>query len=334
MGMRTGSRGLPGGTHKAVWRGPATLTGTLLAALLSLGAGVTTPATAATAAPGRAFAVTPAATQTTAPTAATACRRAPVVYLVPHQDDEVLSMGASIRRSLNRSGQACVHVVLVTTGQSSGARGLMARGFKAAGQQRFTAFTLSKAQFAASRDAEFRAALAKLGMSSRNVHLGLPRAPRVADDGSLTPAVAERFVNAAIDQFGRGAGYATMSDSDPVYDHRTLGVALRKVGRARKVGSISFFYPPYQLPAPRRLSPTVASGADRTALRNAALEYGRFAPASRRYGIGWLSVSRQFGGPALQTRFMNADRSATFGVRPMPAPKIPLMNGYTSLLHR
>lgn len=52
--------------------------------------------------------------------ATAACRRAPLVYLVPHQDDETLSMGASIRRAVSRSGPACVHLVLVTTGQSSG----------------------------------------------------------------------------------------------------------------------------------------------------------------------------------------------------------------------
>lgn len=263
---------------------------------------------------------------------ATACR-APIVYLVPHQDDELLSMAASIRRSLGRSGSACVHVVLVTTGQSSGARTLMARGFKAVGQQRFTQYALSRQRFGASRDAEFRAALGRLGVAPGNVHLGLARAPRVADDGSLTPAVAERFTGVTIATFGRGAGYATMSDSDPQSDHRTLGMALRKVGRQRGVASVSFFYPPYRLPSPRRLSPTVATGADRTAIRAAAMEYGKFAPAAGRYGIGWLSVAPQFGGSALGIRLINT-QGVPRGVLPMRSPKTPLMDGYTSLLHR
>lgn len=315
-------------------RGLCALTGALLGALVAVGAGPAAQASAAPATTSATMVPTASTVQASvaSATSATHCR-APIVYLVPHQDDEVLSMGASIRRSLGRSGTACVHVVLVTTGQSSGARTAMARGFKAVGQQRFTQYALSKRQFAESRDAEFRASLERLGVAARNVHLGLPGFPRPADDGSLTPAVAQRFVNAAIDVFGRGAGYATMSQHDPQSDHRTLGAALRTVGARRKVATVSYFYPPYQLPAPQRLDPIVASGADRTAIRNAALEYGRFAPAAGRYGIGWLSVAPQFGGPALGVRFMTAD-ARPWGVQPMRAPRIPLMDGYTSLLHR
>ena len=266
--------------------------------------------------------------------ATAACRRAPLVYLVPHQDDETLSMGASIRRAVSRSGPACVHLVLVTTGQSSGARTVLARGVRSPSTGRVVRYRLTTAQFVAARDAEFRAAAARLGVPARNVHLGLPGAPRVADSGStLTPAVARKVVNTAVDRFGTKAGYATMSDSDPQTNHRTLGVALRSVGGARKVGSISFLYPPYQLPAPRRVVATVATGADRTALRNAGLEYGRFAPASGRYGVGWLSVPSAFGGPALNTWTVRADG----GLRHAglyPAPKRALFNSYVSYLHR
>lgn len=322
-------------SRRAGWirrRGATALTAAtaLVAVGGGLGGGLASPAAAAAPVSTRVAAAAPAE----APGATASCRRAPLVYLVPHQDDETLSMGASIRRAVSRSGPACVHLVLVTTGQSSGARTVLARGVRSPSTGRVVRYRLTTAQFVAARDAEFRAAAARLGVPARNVHLGLPGAPRVADSGSaLTSAVARKVVNTAVDRFGAKAGYATMSDSDPQTNHRTLGAALRSVGATRKVGSVSFLYPPYQLPAPRRVVATVATGADRTALRNAGLEYGRFAPGSGRYGIGWLSVPSAFGGPALNTWTVRADgRLRHAGL--YPAPKRALFNSYTSYLHR
>ncbi len=310
---------------------------TAVTALVAVGGGIAAPAAAATPVSTRvaaaATAEAPGATAEAAGATAS-CRRAPLVYLVPHQDDETLSMGASIRRAVSRSGPACVHLVLVTTGQSSGARTVLARGVRSPSTGRVVRYRLTTAQFVAARDAEFRAAAARLGVPARNVHLGLPGAPRVADSGStLTNAVARKVVNTAVDRFGTRAGYATMSDSDPQTNHRTLGAALRSVGKARKVGSVSFLYPPYQLPAPRRVVATVATGADRAALRNAGLEYGRFAPASGRYGVGWLSVPSAFGGAALNTWTVRADGRLRHAGR-YPAPKRALFDSYTSYLHR
>ncbi len=272
------------------------------------------------------------ATGTALPGRSSACR-SPLVYLVPHQDDEVLSMSASIRRTIARSGPGCVHVVLVTTGESSGARTTLARGFRAGGHG-ITRVSLSRAQFGASRDKEFRASVARLGVPAANVHLGLPDAPRIADDGSLDAAAARRVVDAAIDRFGRAASYATMSDSDPQADHRRLGEALREAGTRRRVASATYFFPPYQLPAPRTLSPTTAtSRADRDAITRAAREYGTYAPKSGRYGIGWLSVPGAFGGPALGVRMLTA--SGTLWQAPaLRRPKSALLTDYTSYLHR
>lgn len=310
---------------------------TAVTALVAVGGGIAAPAAAATPVSTRVAAAATAeapGAPAEAAGATASCRRAPLVYLVPHQDDETLSMGASIRRAVSRSGPACVHLVLVTTGQSSGARTVLARGVRSPSTGRVVRYRLTTAQFVAARDAEFRAAAARLGVPARNVHLGLPGAPRVADSGStLTNAVARKVVNTAVDRFGTRAGYATMSDSDPQANHRTLGAALRSVGKARKVGSVSFLYPPYQLPAPRRVVATVATGADRAALRNAGLEYGRFAPASGRYGVGWLSVPSAFGGAALNTWTVRADGRLRHAGR-YPAPKRALFDSYTSYLHR
>lgn len=292
------------------------MTGILIAATLAL-AGVGAPAASAV---------------PSTPTAPSLCQT-PVVYLVPHQDDEVLSMSASIRRMVTRYGRSCVHLVLVTNGQSSGARTTLARGFQPVGHDRVEHVTLDPAQFAASRDAEFRGSAAQLGVPAGNVHFGLPGAPRLIDDGTIGPATARRVVAAAIARFGTRAGYATMSDSDPQHDHRALGVALREVGTQRRVASMTFFYPPYQARPARALTATIAqSAADRGAIARAALEYGTYAPQRRRYGIGWLSVPGAFGGPALGVRIQLTD-GRLWQPAALQAPKVALLRSYTSLVH-
>ncbi|GAB96441.1 LmbE family N-acetylglucosaminyl deacetylase [Kineosphaera limosa] len=312
---------------------------------VAIAAAIVTPVASASGAPATAITTTTAVATTTpasgvapataasgaASTANSQCRRSPVVYLVPHQDDEVLSMAASIRRMVGRSGAACVHLVLVTDGISSGARTSMARGWVPVGGSGVVRVSLTPAQFGAARDREFRAAAARLGVPAANVHLGLPKAPRVP---ALTPAASRQIVSAAIDRFGTRAGYTTMSDSDPLADHRNLGTALRQVGATRKVSSTSFLYPPYRMPAPRQLSPTVATNdADRIAIRQAAAEYGRYDPRAGRYGIGWVSVPQQFGGPALTLRFVS-DGGQQWSPGPIRSPNVALYRGYVSYLHR
>ncbi len=310
------------------------LTGLVVAAALAI-VGVGAPTASATVAAlppvaTAAPAAAPAAPST--PPDASLCRT-PIVYLVPHQDDEVLSMSASIRRMITRYGRSCVHLVLVTNGQSSGARTTLARGFRPVGHDRVERVTLDPAQFAVSRDAEFRGSAAQLGVPAGNVHFGLPGAPRLIDDGTIGPATARRVVAAAIARFGPRAGYATMSDSDPQHDHRALGVALREVGTQRRVSSLTFFYPPYQPRPERALTATVAqSSADRGAIARAAVEYGTYAPQRRRYGIGWLSVPGAFGGPALGVRIQLAD-GRLWQPPPLQAPKLALLRSYTSFLH-
>lgn len=256
------------------------------------------------------------------------------VYLVPHQDDEVLSMAATIRRSIREVGAANVHLVLMTTGQSSAARAALARGVHPRADMRMTVRTsLSTERFAQSRDAEFRASARRLGVPAANVHLSLPRWKRVAD-GNLTAATSAAFVNAAIDRFGRSAAYNTMSDVDPSRDHRTLGIQLRRIAASRKVAQTTYHYPQYHLPAKKslvRIAP--ATNADRAAIRAAAREYGVVKPESNRWAVGWVSVAAAFGGEALRT-WQIAPNGRVWKPAAVKAPARGLFDSLSSYIHR
>lgn len=243
----------------------------------------------------------------TAPAQAAGAPTCTNVYLSPHQDDEVLSMGAAIRRDVERFGPASVCVALFTTGQHSAVRSRFAApGFVPAGRSTpYVNATVAKSPtaFGKARDREFVAALRALGVPAANIHLdNLPGWKRVFDwndeeHGDRIAGNAARFVDAAIRRFGARAAYATMSEHDPSADHRALGAALLE--RADRVRDVRLYYPQFQRslldPDVRLVAETARNPA---AVRAAAAQYGLFEPAAGRYGIGWLSVSRAFGGGA------------------------------------
>lgn len=270
--------------------------------------------------------------------AAAGCRH---VFLSPHQDDEVLSMGAAIRSSVERDGAASVCVALFTTGERSAVRTrFTGRGYIPAG--RSTPYVnkqiaSSPAVLSRARDREFTAALRRLGVASANIYLdNLPGWRRVPDLNTSERLDeirddAARFVDAAIERFGADADYRTMSDADPSADHRALGMALRD--RVDDVRSVAFYYPQYQRSLkPRSLKLSPESASNRDLVRRAAEEYGLFNPSAGRYGIGWLSATRAFGQSALRVKvWVNGAWTST---KPFaPGPDTSLLTTLTSYRH-
>ena len=243
---------------------------------------------------------------------ASTCRH---VFLAPHQDDEVLTMGAAIRSRVEKDGPRSVCLALFTTGERSSVRVRFGgRGFVPAGRttpyvnERIAASTKL---FRVARDREFLAAAKALGVPAANTYLDiLPGWRRIPDWNSPDRideirSGADRFVDATIARFGPDAAYATTSDVDPSPDHRALGRALRD--RADNVRSVAFYYPQYQLSLLRSgVDLSVESATGSSALRRAAAEYGVFRPAAGRYGIGWLSAARAFGAQAFGVKIWGA----------------------------
>lgn len=160
-----------------------------------------------------------------APTAAVACEdhdppapppAAPTsVFVVAHQDDELVGMGATLRKHTN--GADHVVVVVATDGSATGA----VRKIGAKLGVDWT--TISKAELTAHRDAEFMASCAALGADECLV---APAGLRMPDRG-LTDAGADAIMAWAMATWP-GAKIKTHSYLIGHTDHQALGRALKR----------------------------------------------------------------------------------------------------------
>ncbi|MEV1295767.1 PIG-L family deacetylase [Pseudonocardia sp. NPDC049635] len=202
---------------------------------------------------------------------------ATIVYAIPHQDDETLSMGASIRTHLDAGHE--VHLLLLSTGVNSGVR---------------TQLGLSRPRFTAARDDEFRRAAGALGVAPRRVHLSRPHVP----DGALSVQAAQDAIEAWLAEHP-GAWlktYSHLSWPGRHADHSNTGQAAVNLLRSGVVDNLRLYVEPWQTTAFRaahpgeRISQTRAPRPER--LRGALDEYARVGPGM--YGIGYRSVRTAF----------------------------------------
>jgi LmbE family N-acetylglucosaminyl deacetylase len=208
------------------------------------------------------------------------------VFLVPHQDDEILTMGAYIRQHVEAGRE--VVVVMVTDGSASGARAKL---------KAEKGYDLSESAFSKARDREFIDCMQRLGVPSHNLYF------ENLQDGTLTLAKAKSVWRKYIANFP-AASYKTMSWIDEHKDHYLLGRALDELNNNSEVPNgdarfcRSFLYS--TAPTPGGSNQT----ADANAIRLAADAYGVWSPNSLshagypgsgpRYGIGHLSVPSMF----------------------------------------
>ena len=192
----------------------------------------------------------------------------PVVFLVPHADDETLTTGPAIERAVAQGRH--VVVVLVTDGRASAVRGVTG---------------LSVEEFSLARDREFLAACAALGVPQEQVFLAH------CVDGALTPALARGVVATWTGLFPAGS-FGTTSWTDGHRDHAALGAALRDLA-PEVSGEVRFYVKPDEWSAPRE-RPLSAERAGGSRYLAACDEYARVDPAAGRYGIGQLSVPEVF----------------------------------------
>ena len=283
--------------------------------------------------------VAPAVALATA-TPANAATTCTAVFLSPHQDDEVLSMGAAIRQHVEVRGGSKVCVALFSTGQNSGARGVFTSpGFVPVGQTSpYTNATIggSVSEFGEARDREFVASVRALGVPASNIYLdNLPGWTRVLDENkteALQRPKADQFVQAAINHFGK-VDFKTQSDSDPSVDHKVIGKALR--AKASQTLSTRFYYPQYQLSRkPSTLAVYEQNAANPSVVTAAANQYGLFNPAAGRYSIGWLSVQQAFGGTALSLKRWNSTTKTWNTMPALTAPNTSLLNTRKSWVHQ
>ena len=243
-------------------------------AVLAAGVGVATPSTAQ---------------------AATAPSTCPYVFLVPHSDDETLTMGAGIRQHVVQYGGDKVCVVLMTDGTNSQVQDKMRdASYNPDGK----AYNLTDAQFTAARDKEEWNALLHMGVPAANIYIngytqpntGVPRIFDANNGSAAQAAKIDQWVGATMNYFGTARHYKTMSDkTTDVGDHHAMGMALRARSNSSKVLSARFYAEPY-----RTVSVTVGtvtySATDKVQLQKANNAFRVWNPASGYYQIGYRSV--------------------------------------------
>ncbi|WP_134773630.1 GNAT family N-acetyltransferase [Ornithinimicrobium flavum] len=195
--------------------------------------------------------------------------RPPVVYYVPHPDDEAIYMGASIWSERNRR----TVVVSLTSG---GASRVLPWINERLGQQ------VTREGLERSRVADLRRSVHHLGVAPADVHVkDLP-------DGQLSV----ELVRTVVEEMARlhpGASHRTMSYLDPHPDHAAAGEAVRQA-HAEGVVEDCLFHVPVDLVDESLGSPVPLSTAACDAKRAALAEYRVWDPFAERYAVGLLSV--------------------------------------------
>jgi N-acetylmuramoyl-L-alanine amidase len=224
-----------------------------------------------------------------------------ILYIVPHQDDEILSYGIDIRNELSSGRQ--VHVILLTRGEDSGAIKILNGEYychihskvhnpKAEGYKHGT---LSADEFSNARTDEYNRALRALGVPESNIHTDF--VPNYQYYGSTVRPIIEKYLAAY-----PNADVRTFSGIDGHSAHALLGDVVNgmyKDGVLQRYQA-KYFVSIYtdrfsNLPLPMPVIKNVMQKhSDIQFLKSAIGEYRRWDPVKGHYGVGYHSVQAQF----------------------------------------
>lgn len=159
-----------------------------------------------------------------------------LVAVSPHQDDEVLSMGAAILEAV--AGGKVVAVLLVSRGEASIVRTRQS-WLRTRQLPRQLGFVPSPHHFSALRDREFDGAVRAMGAT--------PIIPPYEDrlpDGRATPDAVAGLFRA---QVAPGTAALTISAHDNHPDHRACGLAMQRLLADGYVSQAAYFISPERL---------------------------------------------------------------------------------------
>lgn len=251
-----------------------------------------------------------------------------VLAFVPHQDDEVLTLGAGLAEAVRRTGGR-VAVVLCTDGKNCGTRLRLNDGSSCPGLGDDHRYDFDVATYGKLRDVEFVESCKSLGISERAVLLAHPRMV----DGRLTVGESRKLIERYLRLYPDATVFTHAfiePASDPRIlqdieslqedfaeehvvirpdgsaewasqhsDHRLLARAALDLFEAGTLASLQFFVEFYHMRQFRALNPTVrmvehiAVGESAERLRAAVEEYGVWDPDRRRFALGLHSAQRE-----------------------------------------
>lgn len=193
-----------------------------------------------------------------------------VIYYVPHQDDELLTFGASIYDHIVKGHD--VYVVLLTDGAASYVRDVL---------------NMSEEEFTEARNREFDAAIEVLGVPLEHVEKkGYP-------DGGLLVEQVEEIIKEYHTRFPRAHHKAT-SYLDPHPDHASAGLALKNLMDKGLIENGQFYFGYSYTPEGVEIKEDDYDESYYPVIIAASLEYKIEDSESGRYGIGWRSVGKAF----------------------------------------
>ena len=213
-----------------------------------------------------------------------------LLYFVPHQDDELLSMGIDIAQCVKENHD--VHVILCTDGSRSRVRQRLNDGKSCSKHVGKHVYNLSVQEFVQARDAEFIDSCLSLGVKRNNIHIAQNR----STDGSLTPEDAEKIIKQYLQQFSKDATLCTIyfkNGKKQHSDHKNLGLAAYYLFKQGAVSQIRFFKEPYCKSKAKFIS-IKPSNDIREKISSAMQAYCLWAPTKKRYAVGYHSVTNEF----------------------------------------
>lgn len=208
----------------------------------------------------------------------------PAVYLVPHQDDETISMAADIRSHIYNKRPVLLY--LYTDGHETYVCG-------------DKALNISDELCTMQRDREFDSATFLLGVSPENVVRVVDPATGQRPGDHVDRAATDRMLQWIISDVesrypgtGSTAAYKAFSWSDDHPGHANMGLSLQAAYKAGTVDDVRFFlkrtgsctWPSRPSETTKTVSTTLASGGD---------SWKRARAATFAYGIGNWSVPNQ-----------------------------------------
>ena len=224
-----------------------------------------------------------------------------VLYFSPHQDDELLTMGIDICKSLQN--QLDVHVILCSDGSASAVRRTLGDGDTCKKHRGKHSYHLSVEDFVSARDREFQGSCKALGISKQNIHIP----PHRSTDGKITVSEAKNLILHYMDAIDNNCVVCTIAPATGESqhpDHNTLGIAATELFHSGKIVLLKLFVEPYVADFKHKDANEADAGIkpvtvyalqpEREKLKNATVSYSEWNPEAGRYGIGYHSVTTEF----------------------------------------
>lgn len=221
------------------------------------------------------------------------------LYFVPHQDDELLTMGIDICNSIAKGWN--VHVILCTDGSRSRIRHRLNDKKSCSNHAGTHCHALGIPEFIHARDLEFIASCQALGVPRDHIHIPKNRAV----DGCVRQKDIEDIFLYYLDQFDSDVlvcAIASNNGSGQHSDHKILGTVAETLLTQGKIKKLRAFIEPYQWRKIRDnargipVAPYTVTAFGRNAQKivQAVDAYSLWAPESGRYAVGLHSVTTEF----------------------------------------